>query len=579
MIKKRLVELVPQAKKHILFTVLWQWGILITQIIIVFVLTSWMERTVDRDMNREVLYQTLPVFCISLIFRVLCDRQSVRSSYRASADVKLTLRKKIYDKLLKIGAGYRSEVATSGIVQMAAEGVEQLEVYFGKYLPQFFYSLLAPVTLFVVLSFISLRASLVLLVCVPLIPVSIVIVQKYAKKLLKKYWGAYSELGDSFLENLQGLTTLKIYQADGHKAEEMDREAEHFRRITMKVLMMQLNSTSIMDILAYGGAAVGMILAVTEFMSGKIGLAQALAIVLLASEFFIPLRLLGSFFHIAMNGMAASDRIFELLDLPEDERGGSRLRGEAMDVVFEHVAFSYDGERQILRDISLKFSAGSFVSLVGESGCGKSTIAAILIGRNKGYEGSVRILEKELGQYPEADIMKHITLVSNNSYIFKGTVADNLRMGKPDASEEEMREVLQRVNLWEYLATQQGTKTPVLEQGGNFSGGQRQRLALARAILHDSPIYLFDEATSNIDAESEEMIMNVIRQLAKVKTVLLISHRLANVTESDCIYMLKDGQIAEMGTHRELMEQEGNYCRLFKTQKDLEEYGRVKNEA
>ena len=579
MIKKRLVELVPQAKKHILSTVLWQWGTLAAQIVIVSLLAFWMECAVSGAISTKVLVQTFPVLCIAGVFRFVCDRQSVRSSYRASADVKLTLRKKIYEKLLRIGAGYQSEIATSAVVQMAAEGVEQLEVYFGKYLPQFFYSLLAPVTLFVVLSFVSLRASLVLLVCVPLIPASIVIVQKYAKKLLKKYWGAYSELGDSFLENLQGLTTLKIYQADEYKAGEMDREAEHFRRITMKVLMMQLNSTSIMDILAYGGAAVGMILAVTEFMSGTIGLAQTLILILLASEFFIPLRLLGSFFHIAMNGMAASDRIFELLELPEDRQGLEKLQGKTLDVIFDHVSFSYDGEREILKGVSLKLPAGIFVSLVGESGCGKSTIAAILMGRNKGYHGSVKICGRELEEYQEADIMKNITLVSSSSYIFKGTVAENLRMGREDVSREEMQKALQRVNLWDYLNDRQGLETPVMDRGDNFSGGQRQRLALARAILHDSPVYIFDEATSNIDAESEEMIMDVIRQLAESKTVLLMSHRLANVTESDCIYMMKKGQIVEMGTHRELMEHEGEYCRLYKAQKELEEYGRDKNEA
>lgn len=574
MIKTRLVNLLPQAKKYIVLSVLWQWGTLITQIMIVLMMAFLLEKGLYGKMNKDILRYSLPVFCIAIIFRFVCDRQAAHCSYQASVDVKRTLREKIYDKLLKLGASYRNQVSTSSVVQMAAEGVEQLEVYFGKYLPQLFYSLLAPITLFIVISFISIKASVVLLVCVPLIPLSIVFVQKYAKKLLSKYWGAYEGLGDSFLENLQGLTTLKIYQADAYKAEEMDREARYFRKITMKVLTMQLNSTSVMDIMAYGGAAVGMIVAVAEFMSGNIGFAQTLMIILLASEFFIPLRLLGSFFHIAMNGMAASDRIFALLDLPEGDGGRKELKNENMHIVFENVHFSYEENREILKGVSLELPTGNFVSLVGESGCGKSTISSIIMKRNKDYSGSIRINGKELCQLAETEVMNHITMVSNNSYIFKGTVADNLRMGKTDATEEEMMEVLKQVNLWEYMESRQGMDTIVLERGENFSGGQCQRLALARALLHDTPAYIFDEATSNIDAESEEMIMEAIRNLARRKTVLLISHRLANVVDSDCIYMMVKGEIIQKGTHEELMREKGRYQELFERQKALEHYGR-----
>lgn len=574
MIKTRLIKLLSHAGKHIVYNVLWQWFALLCQIAVVFSITALLEGAVTGNLQTQDMVRTAAVFAAAALIRFGCDKGAAHASFAASVDVKRILREKIYDKLLRLGASYREQTATSEVVQMAAEGVEQLETYFGRYLPQLFYSLLAPVTLFAVLSFVSLKASVVLLICVPLIPISIVAVQKFAKRLLSRYWGVYTGLGDSFLENLQGLTTLKIYQADGQKAEEMDQEAERFRNITMKVLTMQLNSTSVMDIVAYGGAAVGMIVAVSEYLSGTLSFAGALTIILLASEFFIPLRLLGSFFHIAMNGMAASDKIFCLLDLPEPEKGTKEPGGSSLDVDFENVSFSYEEDRQILKEISFRIPAGSMVSLVGESGCGKSTAAAVLMGRNRGYQGSVRLGGVELSEVSEESLMKSVTRVAHNSYLFKGTVEENLRMGKPDANRQEMIAVLRKVNLWGFLEAQEGLDTKIQEKGSNFSGGQCQRLALARALLHDTPVYIFDEATSNIDVESEEMIMEVIRELAKTRTVLLISHRLANVVTSDCIYMMVQGEIREAGTHQELMQKDGSYQKLFESQQKLENYRR-----
>ena len=572
MIKTRLIKLLSHAGKYIVYNVLWQWFALLCQIAVVFSITALLEGAVTGNLQTQDMVRTAAVFAAAALIRFGCDKGAAHASFAASVDVKRILREKIYDKLLRLGASYREQTATSEVVQMAAEGVEQLETYFGRYLPQLFYSLLAPVTLFAVLSFVSLKASVVLLICVPLIPISIVAVQKFAKRLLSRYWGVYTGLGDSFLENLQGLTTLKIYQADGQKAEEMDQEAERFRNITMKVLTMQLNSTSVMDIVAYGGAAAGMIVAVSEYLSGTLSFAGALTIILLASEFFIPLRLLGSFFHIAMNGMAASDKIFCLLDLPEPEKGTKEPGGSSLDVDFENVLFSYEEDRQILKEISFRIPAGSMVSLVGESGCGKSTAAAVLMGRNRGYQGSVRLGGVELSEVSEESLMKSVTRVAHNSYLFKGTVEENLRMGKPDANRQEMIAVLRKVNLWGFLEAQEGLDTKIQEKGSNFSGGQCQRLALARALLHDTPVYIFDEATSNIDVESEEMIMEVIRELAKTRTVLLISHRLANVVTSDCIYMMVQGEIREAGTHQELMQKDGSYQNLFESQQKLENY-------
>ena len=528
MIKTRLVGLLSHAKKYIVYTILWQWAALLSQVMAVFSIADLLEKVVYQNVTTAVIERTVIALILVVIIRFICERMGARSSYLACVDVKRILREKIYEKMLKLGASYNEQVSSSEVVQVSTEGVEQLETYFGKYLPQLFYSLIAPVTLFVILSRVSLKASIILLICVPLIPVSIVAVQKIAKKLLDKYWNIYTGLGDSFLENLQGLTTLKIYQADQQKTDEMDMESQNFRRITMKVLTMQLNSTSVMDIVAYGGAAIGMAVAVSEFLKGNISISGTLCIVLLASEFFLPLRLLGSFFHIAMNGMAASDKIFKILDLPEPQTGEKILPEGSLDISFKNVHFAYEEDREILKGIDLYLPAGSFVSLVGESGCGKSTIAGIISAKNRGFT----------------------------------------------ATEAEMEEVLVKVNLLGFLQTQDGLQTKLLEKAGNLSGGQCQRLAIARALLRDSAVYIFDEAASNIDVECEELIMDVIHQLARTKTVLLISHRLANVVNSDQIYFLKDGEIKESGKHEELMQLNGEYRHLYDSQMALENYGK-----
>lgn len=576
MIKTRLVGLLSHAKKYIVYIIIWQWIALLSQVAAVFSIAGLLEGVALHEVTTGDVVRTTEVLMVVVIVRLLCEKMGAKSSYRACVDVKRILREKIYEKMLKLGASYNEQVSSSEIVQVSTEGVEQLETYFGKYLPQLFYSLIAPVTLFIILCNVSVKASVILLICVPLIPVSIVVVQKIAKRLLNKYWSIYTGLGDSFLENLQGLTTLKIYQADQKKADDMDVESQNFRKITMKVLTMQLNSTSVMDIVAYGGAAVGMVVAVTEFLHGNISIAGTLCIVLLASEFFLPLRLLGSYFHIAMNGMAASDKIFKILDLPEPETGKEMLPDGSLDISMKDVHFAYEEDRQILKGINLSLPAGSFVSLVGESGCGKSTIAGILSAKNHGYTGDIAIGGRQLDKINEADLMNHVVLVRHNSYLFKGTVEDNLRMGKMDATEQEMREVLRKVNLLDFIDSQDGLNTQLQEKAGNLSGGQCQRLVIARALLKDAPVYIFDEATSNIDIESEELIMSIIHDIAKTKTVLLISHRLANVVDSDCIYYLRDGEIKETGRHDELIAADGEYRHLYDSQMALENYGREK---
>ncbi|EPF45905.1 hypothetical protein HMPREF1222_02194 [Treponema vincentii F0403] len=572
MIKKRLIILLAHSKRYVYLNVLWQWIALVSQIVTVFFIGWLLEALLNGTVSSKGMLTAAAVFIAALAVRAIATKYATRYAFLAGRDVKTTLRDTLYAKLLKLGASYRDAIATSEVVQLASDGIEQLEVYFGRYLPQFFYSLLAPLTLFAVLAPVSFKAAVILFICVPLIPLSIVAVQKVAKRLLSKYWGAYAGLGDSFLENLQGLTTLKIYQADEVKAEEMDKEAEHFRRITMKVLSMQLNSITVMDVIAYGGAAAGIITAAYQFAAGSISVAAAFSIILLAAEFFIPLRLLGSFFHIAMNGMAASDKLFYVLDLPEPADADGSI-AEAAGISVKDLSFSYTEQRAILTDINLTIPHGSFIALAGESGCGKSTIAALLSGKHKNYTGNILFGEAELKTIDERRIMRHITVVKHNAYLFKGTVAANLRIAKPDASIEEMTAALKKVNLSDFLETQKGLDTELQEGGANFSGGQRQRLALARALLFDSPVYIFDEATSNIDIESEERILQVIHELKQTKTVLLISHRLANSVDADCIYFMEHGRITEKGTHSELMALNARYCALYKNQSELERYG------
>lgn len=577
MIKKRLIYLLKDSKKYIVYDILFKLLGLFSQIIMVFTITRVIQKAMYLNLTNTDILMFFIIFCLVLFIRVFSDKMSTRCSYLASCDVKIILRKKIYEKLLKLGTSYRQKVSTAEVVQITTEGVEQLEVYFGKYLPQFFYSMIAPIILFIILSFISFKISIILLIFVPLIPLSIVIVAKIAKKLLSKYWNTYTGLGDSFLENLQGLTTLKVYRADEDRSIKMDKEATKFRKVTMKVLIMQLNSISVMDIVAFGGASIGMILSVIEVINKNITFSNALMIILLASDFFIPVRLLGSFFHISMNAMAACDKIFYLLDLEEMKNGKKVCDEKNMQIEFSNVSFSYDEKRDILKNINLTFNKNKITSLVGKSGSGKSTIANIISGKIKNFKGDIFISKIKLLDIDEKNLLKNITIVSHNSYIFKGTVRENLLMADENLTDFQMNKALKQVNLFDFLQRENGLYTKILEKGSNFSGGQLQRLAIARAILKNSSVYIFDEATSNIDSESEKMIMKVIFELAKEKTIILISHKLSNVIYSDNIYFIEDGKIVASGKHKELLEKNKDYKKLYDLQYELENYKKGAN--
>lgn len=573
MINKRLISQVGGAKKYIAANVAVQWLSMLANMAMIFSIASMLEKLSEGGFPDGAAL-TAVTAAAALIVRLVCSVLQERFSYLSSETVKKTLREMIYKKLLKLGVSYREQASTAEVVQVAVEGVDQLETYFGAYLPQFFYAMIAPFTLFAALCFVSVKAAAVLLVCVPMIPIAIAVVQKIAKRLLSRYWGQYTALGDTFLENLQGLTTLKIYRADEYKNKVMNDESEKFRRITMKVLTMQLNSITVMDFVAFGGAALGIIIAAKEFSEGAIGFSGCFSIIMLSADFFIPMRRLGSFFHVAMNGMAASDKIFALLDLPVLPEKTGKINAGVRSIKIRDLRFSYDESREILHGIDMDIPEGSFISIAGESGCGKSTIAAVLTGRNKGYSGSVTIGGCELSEISEDSLVRSVTYISHRSYLFKGTVRENLLMGDPEADDGDMWSVLEKTNLSDFLRNENGLDTLLTEGASNLSGGQRQRLALARALLHDSPIYIFDEATSNIDVESENDIMEQIHELAGSKTVALISHRLANAVEADRIYVMENGKVREQGTHGELTALGGLYSRLWNAQQELENVGR-----
>lgn len=617
MFDKRLMQMCPESRKYIFGNIIFQWAELLFNAGMIALIASLFEGLFYKNESTEGILSKAGMLILALCFRFFVTKSAIKMSYLASRTVKRVMREQIYQKLLRLGNTYREHASTAELVQESVEGVEQLESYFGQYVPQFFYAFLAPVTLFFMFGAAgSFKVALVLLICVPLIPGAIMMVQKIAKKLLSKYWDQYAKLGSTFLENLQGMTTLKTYQADEYKNEQMNEESEHFRVVTMKVLTMQLNSIIIMDFFAYGGAALGIALAGKAFIDGQITLFAAVFMILLSADFFLPMRKLGSYFHVAMNGMAASDKIFRFLSEKEPADKTAMFPKGRLDIELKDVSFSYlnsdsnknldsnsdagsnadpdsdsklntdlnpdsdsNGEpkaesREVLHNISMKIAEGGFTGIVGESGSGKSTIASLIMGRNTIKTGSITVGDVLLNEIDEESLLRNITYVGLGSVFFKGTVRDNLLLAATEASDEQLWSVLEECNIADFFKKQKGLETELAENAGNLSGGQKQRLALARALLHDSRIYIFDEATSNIDVESEEVILSEIKKLAKTKTIIMITHRLANVAGADRIFCLADGRIKGEGTHEELLSCCEEYRRLWNMQKELESFGK-----
>lgn len=575
MFDKRLMKMCPESRKYIIGNILFQWAELIINAVMIGLIAMLVEGLYEGKESGQTIGIKLCVLVVMLILRWFTTKAAIRMSYLASKTVKRVMREQIYKKLLRLGNTYREHATTAELVQESVEGVEQLESYFGLYVPQFFYAFLAPITLFFLFGAAgSFKVAAVLLICVPLIPGAIMMVQKIAKRILSKYWDQYTKLGSAFLENLQGMTTLKTYKADAYKNEQMNAESENFRVVTMKVLTMQLNSIIIMDFFAYGGAALGIALAGKAFIDGKIGLAAVIFMILLSADFFLPMRRLGSYFHVAMNGMAASDKIFKFLSEAEPAEKNAEFPKDISEIRLQNISFSYTEDRKVLHDISMTMKEGSFTGIVGESGSGKSTIASILMGRNTVSGGTITIGDVNLHDIKEESLLKNVTYVGLGSVFFKGTVRENLLWADPQVTDERLWSVLEECNVAGFLRNENGLDTELKENAENLSGGQKQRLALARALLHDSRIYIFDEATSNIDIESEELILSEIKNLAKTKTIIMITHRLANVTDADKIFCLENGKLMGAGTHEELLADCPAYKSLWNTQKELEDFGK-----
>lgn len=581
MFEKRLFSLVPQATPYIMASVLFKWIALMANITVMWVLARILGGIVTDGLSAALAVDALAQAALPLAAAIIVRAASIylaqRAGDKAAFEAVRRVRSLVYDKLTALGPSYTETVPTAEAVQTSVEGATQLQVYFGGYLPQLFFAGLAPITLFVLLVGQAGLPAALLLACVPVIPVSIMMVMRNAKKIGAEYWGSYVDLGGMFLEAVQGLTALKVYQADRDWHERINAESERFRGATMRLLVMQLRSICVMDLVVYMGAALGIIVAALQLAGGKISFDAAFLIVFLSQEFFLPMRRLGSLFHTAMNGMAASLRMFGILDTPEPERGNVELDGRG-DIELSGVSYAY-GDRTVLDGADATIARGSLVALVGESGGGKSTLAGIISGRKDAYRGSVRIGGVELRDATAASLMRAVTLVPTNGYLFAGTLRENLLLAKPDATDAELLHALDRTRVAAFVRANGGLDITINEGGTNLSGGQRQRVCMARALLHDSPIYVFDEATSNVDAASEAAIGEVIASLAGDHTVIVVAHRLSTIVDADQILVLERGRIAERGTHGELLADMGVYARMWNSQEQLSAYAYAEDGA
>ena len=568
MIDKELMKLLGGGKKYIVYAVLSMVIGLFANLGITFSICRAIYLTMEDALPQAYMPVAIYAF-LGILMRYVCTRFTGSVKDRIGREVKKDLREKTYDKIVRLGGKSTADMSMAGLTQVSMEGIEQLDLYFSSYIPQFFYAMIAPVILFMISVGMDAKVAVVLLCCVPLIPVSIIAVSKWAKKIFAKYWDQYTSMGDYFLDSVQGLKELKIFKADVRQQERMNQTAEEFRQITMKVLTMQLASTTIMDLVAYGGAGLGIAFVVKDLSAGKISVATAIFLMLIAVDFFLPLRAFGSAFHIAMNGVSAGKKIQRLLETPDPVWGSKKV--EETDITLEDVTFSYDNERQVLKNINMTFPKVGMSAIVGESGCGKSTIVRLIDGNSVPLNGQIRVGTIPLKELSRKDFYSHTSVVSYNTYLFNDTVRNNFLLVAPDATEKQMKEALEKVNLWKFIQENGGLDKEIKEDASNISGGQKQRLALAVNLVADKDIYIFDEATSNIDVESEAIIMKNIKALSKKKSVIVISHRLENIVPADQIYFLAAGEVKEHGSHKELLAAGKGYAALYNRQKALEE--------
>ena len=572
MIDKKLLALLGHNKKYIFYAV----GLMIVGLFANLAITAsicyaiqYAAEYTSSGSNAQGFILPAVIVIIAMAIRYVTSRMIGNLKDTLGRNVKKDLRQKIYDKIIKLGVRTTDNMSMAGLTQLSMEGVEQLDLYYSAYIPQFFYAMIAPIILFIVTVRINWAVALVLLACVPLIPMSIIAVSRYAKKIFAKYWGKYTSMGDSFLDSVQGLKELKIFQADAAQNIKMNETSEEFRKITMKVLVMQLASTTIMDMVAYGGAGLGIALTIHAVVNGSLSAYAALFLILVAVDFFLPLRAFGSAFHIAMNGASAGNKILSLLAQPDPVWGNETVA--STEITVKDVTFSYDGKRDVLKHASMNFGPTGMYAIVGESGSGKSTVVNLLLGAYHPQQGSILVGNKRLETLSRDAYYSHISVVSYNTYIFNETIRQNFMLAKSNVTDEEIYNALKKVNLYNFTIDNGGLDKVITEDAANISGGQKQRLALAINLVANKDIYIFDEATSNIDIESEAIIMNNIKELSKEKSVIVISHRLANVIAADTIYYIEDGEVKEHGTHEELMNMHEGYAKLYTTQKNLEE--------
>ena len=572
MIDKKLLALLGHNKKYIFYAV----GLMIVGLFANLAITAsicyaiqYAAEYTSSGSNAQGFILPAVIVIIAMAIRYVTSRSIGDLKDTLGRNVKKDLRQKIYDKIIKLGVRTTDNMSMAGLTQLSMEGVEQLDLYYSAYIPQFFYAMIAPIILFIVTVRINWAVALVLLACVPLIPMSIIAVSRYAKKIFAKYWGKYTSMGDSFLDSVQGLKELKIFQADAAQNIKMNETSEEFRKITMKVLVMQLASTTIMDMVAYGGAGLGIALTIHAVVNGSLSAYAALFLILVAVDFFLPLRAFGSAFHIAMNGASAGNKILSLLAQPDPVWGSETVDGT--EITVKDVTFSYDGTRDVLKHASMNFGSTGMCAIVGESGSGKSTVVNLLLGAYHPQQGSILVGNKPLETLSRESYYSHISVVSYNTYIFNETIRQNFMLAKDNVTDEEIYSALKKVNLYDFIIDNGDLDKVITEDAANISGGQKQRLALAINLVANKDIYIFDEATSNIDIDSEAIIMNNIKELSKEKSVIVISHRLANVVAADTIYFIEDGEVKEHGTHNELMNMHEGYAKLYTTQKKLEE--------
>lgn len=490
-------------------------------------------------------------------------------SYKASYRIKNTLRERLMKKVFSFKMEYGSKVSISEVINLGVEGIEQLNLFYSALLPQLLFSLIGPLILFCILSFLNFKIAIIMLLLIPLIPIAIMMVQKLAKKVVKTYWKSYTNLSEVFIDFLYGLTSLEVFNADEDYNDLLNEKAEDFRVKTMKLLMMQLNNITVLDLISYTGSALGIILSIYYYSKGQLSIFTAFSFILLSQEFFLPLRRLGALFHVAMNGITAANSLFEILEIESIEDFKNVLKDEKVDVEVKNLSFSY-GEKEILKDLNMKIKSNKITAIVGESGCGKSTLAKLVGGFERNYNGE--ILYNGLSEISNDSLNENIMLVDNNPYFFKESLRYNLKIANKNADDEKLIEVLEEVGLYSYFKNIGGLDSILESAGNNLSGGQKQRLAIGRALLKEPKILILDESISNIDKESEDLILDLIQKLKEKMTIILITHRLNTVLQADYIYYLDNKKVAEEGSFEEISKGE-LFSGIYRYQRELEMWG------